>query len=322
MPGAAHPPLLGVVHCLRSISCNSHDIDLSLNRLPLCMHFATHPQSFPSLPSIEVEQWITSLRGGSRASRIRASDGRHYILKLHSNPQGNTSLIAEYLATNLLAALQLPVPQLSWARISNPALHAKINPHQAFNPDQTHLAISYPVNPEQQTIHDFLPDPSWLLLANRECFWGALVADKWLANLDCRQAVFVRRRALQSNSVQNLPCSDQAPGLHAILIDQGLCFNGRSLDFKIAPTHGLYSSRIAYQGLSSVAQLQPWIKMAQSLSAACLEALIRTLPADWLEGYLASKALQLSEGLLLRAQQLPRILELTLDCLATPQTLA
>jgi hypothetical protein len=101
-----------------------------------------------------------------------------------------------------------------------------------------------------------------------------------------------------------------------------LCFNGRSLDFKIAPAHGLYSSRIAYQGLSSVVQLEPWIKMAQSLSVSYLEALISTLPADWLDGNLASKALQLSQGLLLRAQQLPRLLELTLDCLDAPQKLA
>lgn len=282
------------------------------------MQLASPSHCSASLPTIEVEQWVAALRGGSRASRIRATDGKHYILKLHSNPQGNTSLIAEYLGTQILAALQLPVPQLAWAKISDSALYSILNPHNLHNPDQTHLAIAYPVNPDQQTVHDLLPDPAWLTLANKECFWGALVADKWLANLDCRQAVFVRRRALQAGSVQNLQPDDRTPGLHAILIDQGLCFNGRSLDFKIAPAHGLYASRIAYRGLTSLAQLEPWIEMAQSLSPSYLEDLVKSLPADWIDGGFADCAPQLCHGLLRRAMQLPRLLELTLECLATP----
>jgi hypothetical protein len=282
------------------------------------MQLASPPLCSAPLPFIEVEHWVAALRGGSRASRIQATDGNHYILKLHGNPQGNSSLIAEYLGTQIFAALQLPVPQLAWAKISDSALYSQFNSNHLHNPDQTHLAIAYPVNPDRQTVHDLLPDPAWLTLANKECFWGALVADKWLANLDCRQAIFVRRRALQAASVQNLEPGDHSPGLHAILIDQGLCFNGRSLDFKIAPAHGLYSSRIAYRGLSSVAQLEPWIQLAQSLSQSFLQALVKALPEDWLDLDFAATIPQLCDALLQRAIQLPRLLELTLDCLSSP----
>lgn len=322
MPGVGRPyPHWGLVLYRHSTFHNSHEIDCLLNRLSKSMQITSPSHCSASLPSIEVEQWVAAMRGGSRASRIRATDGKHYILKLHSNPQGNNSLIAEYLGTQILAALQLPVPQLAWAKISDSALYSQLNPNNQHNPDQTHLAIAYPVNPDQQTVHDLLPDPAWLTLANKECFWGALVADKWLANLDCRQAVFVRRRALQAGSVQNLQPDDRSPGLHAILIDQGLCFNGRSLDFKIAPAHGLYSSRIAYRGLSSLAQLEPWIKLAQSLSQSSLQALVKTLPMDWLGSDFAAKVPQLCDALVKRAMQLPRLLELTLECLASPSSL-
>ena len=282
------------------------------------MQLASPSKSSTPLPAIEVEQCIKALRGGSRASRIRATDGKHYILKLHGNPQGNSSLIAEYLGTQILAALHLPVPQLAWAKISDHSLYSQLSPNKPHNPDQTHLAIAYPVNPEAQSVHDMLPEPSWLLLANKECFWGALVADKWLANLDCRQAIFIRRRNLQPSTVQNLPPDERAPGLHAILIDQGLCFNGRSLDFKVAPRHGLYANRIPYRGLSSVSQLQPWIEMAQSLTLTHLEDLVSALPEDWLDGEYESLVAQVCQGLMLRAKQLPRILELTLEFLAAP----
>ncbi len=282
------------------------------------MHLAAPVTAFTSLPSIQVEHWIAALRGGSRASRIRATDGKQYILKLHSNPQGNSSLIAEFLGTQILAALNLPVPQLAWAKISDPALYNQLKPNTPHNREQTHLAIAYPVNPDQQSVHDMLPEPSWLLIANKECFWGALVADKWLANLDHRQAIFIRRRNLQPTTVQNLHPDDRAPGLLAILIDQGLCFNGRSLDFKVAPAHGLYPNRIPYRGLSSVSQLQPWIDLAQSLTLSHLEDLVNALPKDWLDGEYDSQTEKLCQGLILRAKQLPRLLELTLECLATP----
>ena len=91
------------------------------------MQLASPSHCSASLQTIEVEQWVAALRGGSRASRIRATDGKHYILKLHGNPQGNTSLIAEYLGTQILAALQLPVPQLAWAKISDSALYSQLN---------------------------------------------------------------------------------------------------------------------------------------------------------------------------------------------------
>ncbi len=283
------------------------------------MHLAASVTAFTSLPAIQVEHRITALRGGSRASRIRATDGKHYILKLCDNPQGNSSLIAEYLGTQILAALNLPVPQLAWAKISDSTLYSQLKPNTPHNPDQTHLAIAYPVNPDEQSVHDILPEPSWLLLANKECFWGALVADKWLANLDSRQAVFIRRRCLQPTTVQNLHPVDHAPpGLLAILIDQGLCFNGRSLDFKVAPGHGLYPNRIPYRGLSSVSQLQPWIDLAQSLTLSHLEVLFKALPKDWLEGEHDDQSEKLCHGLILRAKQLPRLLELTLQCLAVP----
>jgi len=275
------------------------------------------PTSAPNdgaLPIVQIDAWLANVRGGTRASRVRDSQGRHHILKLQDNPQGNASLIAELVGTQIFAALGLPVPQISIATIANPAAALQIQPNAPILPHQAHIAISFPVNPNLQSVYDILPDPSWALLTDRECFWGALVADKWLANLDSRQAVFVRRRSIEPGAVQNVDLASVS-GIQPILIDQGLCFNGRSLDFKVAPAHGLYPSAIPYHGLKELSQLGLWIKRAQALPEEFFRSLIQSIPKQWLTGDLSDRLQSLCETLLRRAQSLPRLLDPSLSYL-------
>ncbi len=266
-----------------------------------------------AVQTINIVRKLCQLRGGSKAIRVMAEDGGHYVLKLQGNPQGNNSLVAEYVGTQVLDSLGLPVAQHRLAYISNPELRAELGLAASSSDKSLHLALAYPTNPEKNTIFDILPESNLRLVENRRVFWGALVADRWLANQDCRQAIFLRRRSMDKSKVLNMDPTVEATGISAILIDQGMCFNGRALDFKTAPAHGLYSDAAVYAGLTDLAQLEPWITLAQGLQASYFHQVLTQIPTEWLNSNSIEKFTSICEHLPVRAQRLMSLLASTLN---------
>jgi hypothetical protein len=176
-----------------------------------------------------------------------------------------------------------------------------------------HLAIAYAADPAQSAIYDTIPMPLLRKSNGHHCFWGSLVADRWLANQDVRQAVFLRRRAVEPAAVANAEKFESVAGIVPVLIDHGMCFNGRSLDFQTAPAHGLYSSLSVYQGLTCVSQLKFWIDRAKSFEMNRLWELLRILPRNWVSVCGQDRWHAVLEKVPERAQRLPRLLEESLE---------
>ncbi len=68
---------------------------------------------------ISAIQHLRSLRGGSQAQLIRASDGNCYVTKFQNNPQHIKVLANEMLATRLGLLLGSPMPRVEVIEVSS-----------------------------------------------------------------------------------------------------------------------------------------------------------------------------------------------------------
>jgi len=60
--------------------------------------------------SLEIQEFIRPLRGGSQSRLVRCNDGKLYVLKMNGNPQGPNLLANELLGSHLLRGLGLSAP--------------------------------------------------------------------------------------------------------------------------------------------------------------------------------------------------------------------
>jgi hypothetical protein len=161
----------------------------------------------------------------------------------------------------------------------------------------SHFGSRFPRNPDHLSVYDFVPDCIFSRVTNRAAFLGVLVLDKWMANVDARQAIFYR-----PPTARHL--------LLASMIDNGLLFGGPHWDFVDAPLFGLARSRAAYADVS-VASLEPWFNLVGSFPEEVLLRAARQMPPEWLEGDQLDLA-RVIETLLSRRARVP---DLVLDTL-------
>src|ERR1700741_2547036 len=121
-------------------------------------------------------QHIRSMRGGSQSHLLRASDGNYYVVKFQNNPQHIRVLANEMFATRLAQQLGLPVPQAEVIEVSDWLIE---------NTPELRMRVR---------IFDYLPENALQRVANLQDFARVLVLDKWTANCDGRQAIFMRER--------------------------------------------------------------------------------------------------------------------------------
>src|SRR5690242_1767336 len=62
--------------------------------------------------TVEIKRIIRSLRGGSQARLVEGEDGRFYACKFAGNPQGNRTLVNEWVTQSILALLDISTPSL------------------------------------------------------------------------------------------------------------------------------------------------------------------------------------------------------------------
>lgn len=228
--------------------------------------------------------FVRKLRGGAQAHLLQADDGAHYAVKFANNPQHRRVVISEWLGCAVLRHAGILVPETRIVYVSREFLHS--HPQLYF---QTHSGIRlaepglhfgsrFPGDPDLVAVYDFLPEPLFARIANREDFLGALVFDKWLANADARQAIFYRGAARASGSA--VSCGR---GYVASMIDNGLLFGGPQWDFQAGPLHGFYWNPAIYASLNR-SSLEFWFALVEYFPEEVLRQAAQNLPTSWLDG--------------------------------------
>jgi hypothetical protein len=224
---------------------------------------------------------IRRMKGGAQAHLMRCDDDEYYVIKFKNNPQHLRTLANEIFATHLAARMGICVPQVDVVEVRSSLIEQTPDLVMQMRLDRLPCAAGkqfgskFPGNPSSSTIYDLIPDECFDRVHNIDDFLGIYVLDKWMCQTDKRQAIFVR----QSNSGPD-GTSDNA--YHAVMIDQGFCFNGGNWNFPDAPLHSLYANRRVYQGVVGIESFDPWLERLEtrfSLSAILEEAL--QVPPEW-----------------------------------------
>ena len=216
-------------------------------------------------------QHIRRMRGGSQAHLLRASDGAYYVTKFQNNPQHLRVLANEMFASRLGQWLGLPVPRVEvievsdWLIANSSEMRVDVGGLGQPCSSGRQLASLYP-DPQSQ-IFDYLPEGMLLQVTNLQDFARCLILDKWTANSDGRQAIFIRKPHGRKYS--------------ACFIDQGYCFNAGEWTFPDSPLRGVYARNCVYAGVSSWKAFDPALTMAEQADIVDLWRCAETIPPEW-----------------------------------------
>lgn len=255
---------------------------------------------------------IRKMRGGAQAHLIEANDSAFYVVKFTNNPQHRRILVNEWLASAFLRYLQIHVPDTAAIELtadfieSSPELYLSMGTRREPVPPGIHFASRMAVHPDRVAVFDFLPDKLLDKIENRADFLGTLVFDKWVSNVDSRQAVFFRARAKTWT-----PLKGEAPariGFFAQMIDHGFAFNGPHWEFQDSPIQGLYFRPSVYEEVRSLDSFQPWLDMVRNFPVEVIDSAWKEIPRDWL-GEDDSPLEDLLESLVKRRSRVPGLIE-------------
>jgi hypothetical protein len=205
---------------------------------------------------------------------MRCSDGNYYVVKFQGNPQGTRILVNELLGTQLAGRLGLPVAINHVVTVSEELI--RYSEEMVFELARGSIPCTgglcfgsrLPVDPIQTPLDDVLPDSLFSGLTNISDFCGMLVFDKWTCNTDGRQVVFLRKKRNSAYS--------------AVMIDQGMCFNGIEWDFPDAPLRSLYRLNPAYEQVCGMDDFEPWLtRLETEIDADVLSDVASDIPAEW-----------------------------------------
>lgn len=240
---------------------------------------------------VKATRFLRKMRGGAQAHLLgtdAAGAASCYVTKFTNNPQHRRILVNEWLGAHLLAALGVAAPAVSVIDVTPQFLTAAPEVYletgalrQAVIPGW-HLGSQFPGDPLVDAVYDYLPDSLLREVANRSDFLGALVFDKWCANADARQSIFLRRRLRDW-----LPDHDAAPrrkGFIAQMIDHGYLFDGPNWCYRDAPLQGFYPRPLVYASVRTLDDFEPWLSRVEHLPESVIDTALRGLPPAWIEG--------------------------------------
>jgi hypothetical protein len=225
------------------------------------------------------------MRGGAQAHLLEADDGNWYVVKFRNNPQHRRILVNELLAAEFLEYLKIAVPAGAVVQVSREFLAANYEVNVSLGTRRLeiepgwHFGSRYPGDPGRIAVYDFLPDALLAGVANLDDFRGVLVFDKWVSNADGRQCVFYRARVRRG-------AEDAAAGKAAFvarMIDHGYAFNGPNWDFPDSPLQGLYARSLVYDGVSSLADFEPWLEQVVHFPEEVMDRAWKRIPPEWIE---------------------------------------
>ncbi|MBZ5724685.1 MAG: hypothetical protein LAP87_06775 [Acidobacteriia bacterium] len=189
---------------------------------------------------------------------------------------------------------------------SNPEVCLSLGNEQIAVRPGVHYGSQYAVSCVGSPIYDFLPDSMLSEVFNRNHFLGALVADKWLANGDGRQAVFYRAR------IMGLSPAPSPVRWVAQMIDHGHAFQGSGWTFRDSPIQGLHARRVVYGSDPSIRDFAPWIDALMRVSRDFLDKVFLLIPPDWIAGE-ELEFLRVLRRLYQRRERVPQLLAESID---------
>jgi HipA-like protein len=223
---------------------------------------------------IKITRLIRRMRGGSQAHLVQGDDGLFYVAKFLGNPQGNRTLINEWIVCRLLVDMGISTPSL---RILE--LPAKLQPHEdlyflvgskRIAPQGVlHLGSQCPVDPEKTAIFDFLPDKLLPNVKNLTEFATKFVFDQWVSQSDRLQVIFVRDRKV-------------APiGFRGYFVDHGMAFDGDRWQLCDRPLCGLAFQAKVYSYLDLGVLVEKALCQVESINETTLLSAAEGVPSSW-----------------------------------------
>jgi hypothetical protein len=218
-------------------------------------------------------QHIRKMRGGAQSHLMRCSDENFYVVKFCNNPQHKRVLANEMLATRLAEEAWLPVPETAlvsvddWLVRHTPLLNVQLNHKTIDCHPGIHFGSKYVVSPLVGQVFDYLPINMLSRVRNVEAFAGMLAMDKWICNVDIRQAAFWRTRRERR--------------YHVSFIDQGWAFNAGEWTFPDAPMRGVYEHDAVYKDIRGWQSFEPWLSRIERMSADVIWTIGKMIPKEW-----------------------------------------
>jgi hypothetical protein len=216
-------------------------------------------------------QHIRRMRGGAQSHLLRASDGAFYVTKFQNNPQHVRVLANEMFATKLGQWLGLPLPRVEVIEVSDWLItntcDLRVDVGGLAKPCSSgrQLASLYPDLETQ--VFDYLPEGLLMQVTNLQDFARCIVLDKWTANSDGRQAIFVRK--------------PRGRKYRASFIDQGYCFNAGEWTFPDSALRGVYARNSVYAGVKGWESFEPALTKAEQADITDLWRYAELIPEEW-----------------------------------------
>ena len=228
-----------------------------------------------ALPIQSIER---RLRGGAQALLVRDKSGNAYVAKCIGNPQGNRTLINEWIVGRLLRHLKISTPEVRALQVDrgipgDDLMHFQVGNKTIPIESGIHFGSRYPADPDRKAIFDFLPRCLLHKVVNLPDLIMGFAFDRWVNQADTRQAIFIRERG-----------SGATGNLRLYLIDHGLSFGGSRWELADAGAGGLYFDRSIYERDTTELECHSAVDRIQKLPDDVLFSIEREIPREWLHG--------------------------------------
>ena len=241
---------------------------------------------------VQAREHVRKMRGGAHAHLMLADDDHFYVVKFRNNPQHPRILVNELIAYTLLDYLQLPAPP--WDLVEVPRSLIAVSPDLSMEKEHRivrcepglHFGSRYPLDPSAHAVYDYLPSSILRTVLNRNAFLGVLVFDKWVNNVNGRQAIFFRDRAGRWLASGGVAAEEKTPPRSVVyvanMIDHGFAFNAHRWKFADSPERGLYLRREVYENVTGLESFEPWLTRARECPPEVLDDAYKRIPPEWL----------------------------------------
>lgn len=261
------------------------------------------------LQSIKITRVIRRMRGRSQSFLVQAEDDHFYVAKFCGNPQGNRTLINEWLGHRILTYLGILVPPQRTLRIDKLAtgreqLCFTVGNRTVPICGDIHFGSRVPVDPTMTAIFDFLPRTLLGRISNSGDFAKTFVVDKWLGQTDVRQAIFVRDEG-----------RPRELAFKGYFIDNGMLFAGTQWRFFDSTSCGLYIDSAVYASSEMEFICKQTIRNLSKITVVDLNAAFEEVPQCWLGPDDTKNFDCLLSALTKRHDLLPDMISRHLECL-------
>jgi hypothetical protein len=233
-------------------------------------------QQIPMM-QVEIERILRRMRGHSQAFLVEAADGHCYVAKFQGNPQGNRTLINEWIMWRMLQRVGATAPEMRLLRLTESTRDASAELYFSFGPNQVtvapglHLGSRCPVDPRTTAIFDFLPSKLLAQVFNLSDFTKVFVLDHVLGQAEARQALFVRDPGQDPGQA----------GIRAYLIDHGMIFGGSEWVIRDLPRAAIYLDRTVYSLVDMPEVCTEAIILLKNIGEEHLLSATEELPSEW-----------------------------------------